>query len=187
MHDRPIVTNRMADRSRFHGERLELLDPSAKLGPENSHPPPHHRAAPLRDRRAHKDTRLGKKMGYISATSKLCANIENCEKKQSTATGRGVAYPHCISTEVDELVCVFGISQKGVDYNAPDGQLCHFIALTLSPINEPNLHRKFISKFRSMIEHGDIRTQFLDAPNVVDIFSIINNWEIKDASSEDFQ
>ena len=127
------------------------------------------------------------KMGYISATSKLCANIENCEKKQSTATGRGVAYPHCISTEIDELVCVFGVSQKGVDYNAPDGQLCHFIALTLSPINEPNQHRKFISKFRSMIEHGDIRTQFLDAPNVVDIFSIINNWEIKDASSEDFQ
>jgi PTS system fructose-specific IIC component len=128
-----------------------------------------------------------KKMGYISATSKLCADIENYEKEQSTATGRGVAYPHCISTEVDELVCIFGISQKGVDYNAPDGQLCHFIALTLSSINEPNRHRKFISKFRSMIEHGDIRTQFLDASNVIDIFSIINNWEIEDASSEDFE
>jgi|TARA_B110000467_G_scaffold74930_1_gene67938 mannitol/fructose-specific phosphotransferase system IIA component (Ntr-type) len=127
------------------------------------------------------------KMGYISATSKLCTDIENYEQKQSTATGRGVAYPHCISTEVDELVCVLGISKKGVDYNAPDGQLCHFIVLTLSPISEPNRHRKFISKFRSMIEHGDIRTQFLDSPNVVDIFSIINNWEIEDASSEDFE
>tara|TARA_B110000881_G_C18342276_1_gene397147 strand:+ start:17 stop:520 length:504 start_codon:yes stop_codon:yes gene_type:complete len=127
------------------------------------------------------------KMGYISATTKLCTDIENCEKKQSTATGRGMAYPHCISTEIDELVCVFGISQRGVDYNAPDGQLCHFIALTLSPLDEPNRHRKFISKFRSMIDHGDIRTQFLDAPNVVDICSIINNWEIEDASSEDFE
>jgi mannitol/fructose-specific phosphotransferase system IIA component (Ntr-type) len=126
-------------------------------------------------------------MGYISATTKLCTDIENCEKKQSTATGRGVAYPHCISAEVDDLVCVFGISQKGVDYNAPDGQLCHFIALTLSPLDEPNRHRKFISKFRSMIDHGDIRTQFLDAPNAASIFSIINAWEIKDESSEDFE
>ena len=127
------------------------------------------------------------KMGHISETITLCADIETCEKNQSTATGKGVAYPHCVSKEVDELVCVFGISQKGVDYNAPDGQLCHFIALTLSPFDEPNRHRKFISKFRSMIDHGDIRTQLLDAPNTASIFSTINEWEIKDASSEDFE
>jgi len=127
------------------------------------------------------------KMGYLSATTKLNTYLEAYEKNQSSATGRGVAYPHCISKEVDELVCVFGISQKGVDYNAPDGQLCHFIILTLSAQNEPDQHRKFISKFRSMIEHGDIRTQFLDAPNASSIFSTINDWEIKDESSEDFE
>ena len=127
------------------------------------------------------------KMGHLSKTTKLQTILENCEKNQSTATGKGVAYPHCKSIEIDELVCVFGISQKGIDYNAPDGQLCHFIILTLSSINEPEHHRKFISKFRSMIEHGNIRTQFLDAQNATSIFSIINSWEIKDALSEDFE
>ena len=127
------------------------------------------------------------KMGHLSATSVLCTNIETYEKTQSSATGRGVAYPHCTSTEIDELICVFGISQKGIDYNAPDGQLCHFIVLTLSSLDEPNRHRKFISKFRTMIDHGDIRTQLLDAPNVTSIFSTINEWEIKDASSKDFE
>ena len=92
-----------------------------------------------------------------------------------------------LATEIDELICVLGISQKGVDYNAPDGQLCHFIVLTLSSLDEPNCHRKFISKFRSMIDHGDIRTQLLDAPNTASIFSTINEWEIKDALSEDFE
>ena len=127
------------------------------------------------------------KMGHLSATTVLCTNMEIYEKVQSSATGRGVAYPHCTSTEIDELVCVFGISQKGVDYNAPDGQPCHFIVLTLSSLDEPNRHRKFISKFRSMIDHGDIRTQLLDAPNAASIFSTINEWEIKDALSEDFE
>ncbi len=127
------------------------------------------------------------KMGYLSETAKLCTDMEACEKNQSTATGRGVAYPHCTSSEVDELVCVFGISQKGVDYNAPDGQLCHFIVLTLSPLDEPKSHRKFISRFRFMIDHGDIRTQFLDVPNTASILSIIDEWEIEDASSEDFE
>ena len=127
------------------------------------------------------------KMGHLSATTILCTNIKAYEKAQSTATGRGVAYPHCTSTEINELVCVLGISHKGVDYNTPDGQLCHFILLTLSPLDEPTRHRKFISKFRSMIDHGDIRTQLLDAPNVTSIFSTINEWEIKDASSEAFE
>ena len=127
------------------------------------------------------------KMGHLSATTVLYTNMETYEKAQSSATGRGVAYPHCTSTEIDELVCVFGISQKGIDYNAPDGQLCHFIVLTLSSLDEPNRHRKFISKFRSMIDHGDIRTQLLDAPNAASIFSTINEWEIKDALSEDFE
>jgi len=127
------------------------------------------------------------KRGHLSASTILCANLLNYEKTQSTATGRGLAYPHCISNEIDELVCVFGISQNGVDYNAPDGQLCHFILLTLSPLNEPNRHRKFISKFRSMIDHGDIRTQLLDAPNTTSIFSIIDAWEIKDGLFEDFE
>lgn len=127
------------------------------------------------------------KMGHLSATTILCTNMEAYEKAQSTATGRGVAYPHCTSNEIDELICVFGISHKGVDYNAPDGQLCHFIVLTLSPFDEPNRHRKFISKFRSMIDHGDIRTQLLDAQNAASIYSTIDEWEIKEALSEDFE
>ena len=127
------------------------------------------------------------KMGHLSATKMLSNSLEAYEKTQPTATGRGVAYPHCTSKEIDELVCVLGISKKGVDYCAPDGQMCHFIVLTLSPLDSPDLHRKFISKFRSMIDHGDIRTNLLDAPNPAAIFSIIDKWEIQDASYEDIE
>ena len=105
--------------------------------------------------------------------------METYEKARSSATGRGVAYPHCTSTEIDELVCVFGLSQKGVDYNAPDGQLCHFIVLTLSSLDEPNRHRKFISKFRSMIDHGDIRTKLLDAPMLHPYSQLLMNGKSK--------
>ena len=125
------------------------------------------------------------KIGHLSGTTKLLNNMESYEKNQSTATGKGVAFPHCTSIEINELVCVFGISKKGINYNAPDGQPCHFIILTLSPLNEPSLHRKFISKFRSMIDHGDVRTELLDSNNASSIFSIINNWEINNEQSEE--
>lgn len=128
-----------------------------------------------------------KKMGHLADTQILLDNLKAFEKVQSTATGRGVAYPHAISSEIDELTILFGISPTGIDYNSPDGQLCHFVLLTLSPKNEPNSHRKFISKFRSMINDGDIRTRLLDASNEKSIFNTISQWEVKEASSEDIE
>ena len=128
-----------------------------------------------------------KKMGHLSETMILSNAIKSDEKNQSSATGRGIAYPHAVSNEIDELTCLFGISPKGIDFNSPDGQLCHFILLTLSPTDDPNCHRKFVSKFRSMINDGDIRTRLLDAIDVKSVFRTINAWEQNEESSEDIE
>ena len=126
------------------------------------------------------------KMGHLSSTVVLHDNIENIEQNQSSATGRGIAYPHSISMEVDGLVCIFGISHRGIDFNAPDGQNCHFILLTLVPKDVPVGHRKFINRFRAMIDHGDIRTEFLDAKDASQLLNVISQWEAQEAE-EDFK
>jgi len=126
------------------------------------------------------------KLGYLSATVKLIAGIEELEINQCTAVGRGVAYPHATSIEIDNLVSILGISYKGIDYNAPDGQLCHLILLTLSPIEEPDEHRKFTSLFRKMISQPDIRSNLLESNNSSEVIDIINNWEEFEKSNEDF-
>jgi mannitol/fructose-specific phosphotransferase system IIA component (Ntr-type) len=126
-----------------------------------------------------------KKLGYLSGTVKLFTCIEELENSQSTAVGRGVAYPHSTSIEVDGLVTLLGISHKGVDYDAPDGQLCHFILLTLSPAKEPEEHRKFTSLFRKMISRPDVRTGILDAKNPAEIFEVIHTWEDFETTNED--
>ena len=114
---------------------------------------------------------------YISATIKLYTYIEKLENNHSTAAGKGVAYPHSTSIEIENLTCILGISKIGLDFNSPDGQLCHIILLSLSSEDEPAKHRKFITLFRSMIENSNIRTLMLEANNSTEILSIINNWE----------
>ncbi len=124
------------------------------------------------------------KMGHLSETTKLHEKIEIAEENQSSATGRGIAYPHSTSIEVDGLVCIFGVSQRGIDFNAPDGQNCHFILLTLVPNEGPVGHRKFINRFRAMIDHGDIRTQLLDAKDASHVLRVISQWEAQEAEEE---
>ena len=126
------------------------------------------------------------KIKIIIATTKLFSYINNNEKKTPSAAGRGIAYPHSTSIEVNRLTCVLGFSKDGIDFNSPDGQLCHIILLTLSPDEDPCEHRKFITRFRTMIENPTVRSQLLDAKQPVEVINIIQKWEDDDALIDDF-
>ena len=123
----------------------------------------------------------------LTASSKLLQHIEDIENNQSTAVGKGVAYPHSTSLEINDLQAILGISINGIDYNAPDEQLCHFILLTLTPIEHPNKHRKFITLFRTMIDQSIIRTKILDSNNNSNVFKIINDWDMEQIYSDDLE
>jgi len=121
----------------------------------------------------------------LSGTSILYAAIMEKEVTLPSAAGRGIAYPHFTSIEIDELACVLGISKEGLDFNAPDGQLCHLILLTLSPNGDPCEHRKFITRFRVMFDNPEVRFGLLEAKDSNEIMDIIQNWEDDDAKTDD--
>ena len=116
-------------------------------------------------------------LNVLSATIKLFTNIKDQENLFTSSAGRGIAYPHSTSIEIDKLICILGISKKGINFNSPDGHDCHLILLTLSPVNEPTDHRKFITRFRSMVDNPKIRSSLLDSNTCIDILNIISNWE----------
>ena len=116
-------------------------------------------------------------LNVLSATIKLFTNIKDQENLFTSSAGRGIAYPHSTSIEIDKLTCILGISKKGINFNSPDGHDCHLILLTLSPVNEPTDHRKFITRFRSMVDNPKIRSSLLDSNTCIDILNIISNWE----------
>jgi len=117
----------------------------------------------------------------LSATIKLFSNIKEQENAFTSSAGRGIAYPHSTSIEVDQLSCVLGISPDGVDFISPDGHACHLILLTLSPVDDPKEHRKFITRFRSMVENPNIRSKLIESRNSVEIYNIISKWEVDES------
>ena len=120
---------------------------------------------------------------YLSV--KLLENITIQENTFTSSTGRGIAFPHSTSIELDDLTCVLGISSGGIDFNSPDGHDCHLILLTLSPVNEPTEHRKFITRFRSMVQNSNLRTNLCESENPEEVFKIISKWEEDNNIQED--
>ena len=123
----------------------------------------------------------------VSGTVELFNNIDEQEKANPSAAGRGIAYPHSTSTEISKLIGILGISKAGVDFDSPDGQLCHLILLTLSPEGDPCGHRKFISRFRTMVENPGIRFQLVDIELPRDAVDIIHQWELDEALDNDLE
>ena len=124
-------------------------------------------------------------LDILTGTDILFSIIKGHEENLPSASGRGIVYPHATSKEVDELVCILGISKPGVDFNSPDGQLCHLILLTLSPEDKPGEHRKFITRFRTMFDNPDVRSQLLDTDAIEDVIEIVNKWEEEEAQTDD--
>ena len=115
----------------------------------------------------------------LTATTKLFSLIKNHDKIINSAVGRGIAFHHSSSIEVDNLIAVLGISINGIDYHSPDKQKVHFILLILDPVNDPTLHRKFIHRFQKFINDLNMKIKILDCESKKEIFNIINNWEKK--------
>ena len=128
-----------------------------------------------------------KSLDILSETTKLFSNIKEQESVSTSATGRGIAYPHSMSVELNELVCILGKSIDGIEFNSPDGHLCHLILLTLSPENDPLEHRKFISHFRNMVNNPSTRASLFEATNSEDIMNIIYQWEENEAQSDELE
>ena len=121
---------------------------------------------------------------YLEKSIKLFSFIDSQESENSSATGRGVAFPHSISKELEDLVCILGISQSGVHYDNKAIHPCHIILLSLSPENNPDIHRKFISKFRLLMIDPQLKHNIINTQSSEGIEKILANWEIEQLEEE---
>jgi mannitol/fructose-specific phosphotransferase system IIA component (Ntr-type) len=68
------------------------------------------------------------------------------EKISSTGIGNGIAIPHVLVAEVDEIMMAVGRSAKGVAFEAVDGKPVHLLFLIIGPQGQNNEYLKILSK-----------------------------------------
>ncbi len=73
------------------------------------------------------------------------------ENLGSTGIGQGIAIPHGKSDRVKNLIAVFGVSKKGVNFDALDGELVYVFFLLLAPKEAAGPHLKALARISRLL------------------------------------
>ncbi len=73
------------------------------------------------------------------------------ERLGSTGIGQGIAIPHGKTDRVNELVAVLGLSRKGVNFEALDGEMVYIFFLLVAPKDTAGPHLKALAQISRLL------------------------------------
>ena len=103
-----------------------------------------------------------KDAGIVDSPENCLQTIMRRERRMSTAVGKGVALPHGLSSEIDNVQVVLGVSKDGINFRAVDNLLCHIFVLLISPENQPEKHLKLLSRFTKLLSDSELRSALME-------------------------
>lgn len=95
------------------------------------------------------------------------------EKLGSTGIGQGVAIPHGKTDHAQDLVAAIGISKKGVEFEALDGEPVHLIFLLVAPPDSAGIHLKALARISRLLKDKFFRQALKEAKTIEEIQRII--------------
>jgi PTS system nitrogen regulatory IIA component len=95
------------------------------------------------------------------------------EKLGSTGIGESVAIPHGKLKGLKNIICVFGRSLQGVEFDAVDQKPVHIFFLLLAPENSASLHLKMLSRISKLLRDPSFRKRLMELGDSHDIYRSI--------------
>ena len=114
-----------------------------------------------------------KASGAISDVNEAVAVILEREKLGSTGIGEGIAIPHGKMKGIDRILCAFGRSKKGIDFDAVDKMPVHIIFLLLAPVDSAGLHIQMLSRISRILRDPSFRKHLTEQGENLDLYADI--------------
>lgn len=103
-----------------------------------------------------------KKAKIIQNENEVVKVILEREKLGSTGIGEGVAIPHGKLKGIENIICVFGRSTRGVDFDAVDQKPVHIFFLLLAPEGSASLHLKMLSRISKLLRNPSFKKRLME-------------------------
>ena len=99
------------------------------------------------------------------------------EAKMSTGIHKGIAVPHGKSTAVENIHGILGISRKGIDYDALDGQPVYILFMLLVPKEDSEMHLRLLKRLAGLLDNQDFCKEILAHNDPRSVNGVIRKFE----------
>jgi PTS system fructose-specific IIA component/PTS system nitrogen regulatory IIA component len=116
------------------------------------------------------------KSGHIPADQAVSVYQTVLERENlgSTGIGRGIAMPHAKHSSVERPVGTLGVSRKGIDFRALDGESVHLFFLLVSPPDRSADHLSVLDYCSRQLRHDLFCKLLRQAETANEIWQILN-------------
>lgn len=95
------------------------------------------------------------------------------EELGSTGIGQGIAIPHGKCNSVKQVVAVMGVSKKGIDFDALDGEPVYLFFMLVAPMNSSGIHLKILAKISRVLKDKFFRQALREANGPQEMLKLI--------------
>jgi len=89
--------------------------------------------------------------------SEVLRVLQERESLGSTGIGEGVAIPHGKLKNIDRQLIAFGLSDKGVEFDAMDGKPARLFFLLIAPEDAAGVHLKTLARISKLLKGSQLR------------------------------
>jgi PTS system nitrogen regulatory IIA component len=111
--------------------------------------------------------------------AKIIEIILNRESLGSTGIGQGIGIPHGKCDCIKELTAAFGVSKRGINFDALDGEPVYIFFLLIAPEDSAGPHLKALARISRLLKDKYFRDSLIQAASVKDILTIIKEEDQK--------
>lgn len=109
----------------------------------------------------------------IKDTNKIVKVLMEREELGSTGIGQGIAIPHGKTDLVKSIIASFGVSKKGVGFDALDGEPVNLVFLLIAPHDSAGAHLKALAKISRLLKDKFFRQALREAKDSKEVLKII--------------
>ena len=99
------------------------------------------------------------------------------ESKMSTGIHRGIAVPHGRTNSLDNIYGIMGISRKGIDYDALDGQPVYVLFMLLAPEKDSENHLRLLRRLAGILDNPQFYADLMAQTDSRSASGVIRKYE----------
>jgi len=111
------------------------------------------------------------------ARENILEALKERESKMSTGIQKGIALPHGKTNAIDRVQGILGISKRGIDYDALDGQPVYLLFMLLAPQTEAEKHLRLLKRLAGLLGNPQFYTELLAQNDPQSANGIIKKYE----------